>query len=1094
MTAPLRSRPLAGAAALGALLLPEAASAQAFDGTPITVHGTISRFMEPGKETILVETPSAVVNWIPNSNADTTPFDFLPAGNVATFQNGASNEDFMILNRILPDNNRPMAFNGTVLSQLVSNSGTVPGGTVVFYTPGGILIGGTAVFDVGNLLLTTIDPVVDQNGDFFVGNTYRLSSAGIGNSFVRIQPGARIDALSAGSYFAAAAPVIQQGGSVRVNGSVAYVAAEAVNLTIDSGLFDIQVQVGSSGAAATIDHRGSTGGPASEGAGDNHNIYMVAVPKNDAISLLLRGSAGYDVAAGAVEENGAIVLSAGYNVNQVASQAMPAGAGAASIDIRQANITSDLTGLATTAAAGTAFGGEALNFAGDVTLVAPNAGLGSEGGMLRVGGNAVVTTGRAGDFNFNAATGGQAILFARGGGTVQIAGSARVSASSLSPPGENATGGDSTAVANNGTILIGGALLVEADAEAGSEGLVDPGGAIGGNARLATLNGGRLRVAGAALVTSSATGAAGFGIGDATPGAAQGGFAAVAALGGEMELGSLTVRASGQGGPAFAGTPGAGLGGDARLQAGGRVTVAGATRIEANGAGGTGAGETPDLPNVSGGAGIAGAALVHVEGGAVQLDTLEATAIGTGGAAAGTGTSGGNATGGLAEVRLLGGSLAARESTLRAFGTAGAGPNATVTGGNVVAIGPAASITGNRLTAQAGVDATLGGIRMAERVDVTAQRRIAVTGPVGAQTVSLASRDIDIAGTGSVGGAGTGRADFRVLPTGTATVVGGTAAGPGYTLDREEMGRVTAARISVSVPAAEVSIGPPPEVLVDSLTLAANLQPDSFRFEILTPGTIRVVGDVLMSGAGASDSLEFTAGQRFEVITPAGSLRARDPAGNPSGSLVVASRNIVVADSALAARLADDPNFAGRDLALLLNPAPAAPRGYVEAGGVHFIVNQPQGVGPPGTLFVQNTGAHFADLAGVTVGAGGLKISPVGLATVRGFGRRLNADGSFTAGDSFFTLAVFDRISGGFTDDSELNLCNINSGQCPGRLPPAARPALTRIVLGPLLPPQAEPRGDVIDAAALSDIPLIDEPVTSGGDSSLWDEDEEEDE
>ncbi|HEX8379173.1 MAG TPA: hypothetical protein VF619_01335, partial [Allosphingosinicella sp.] len=551
MISPLRSRLLAGAAALGALILPDAASAQAFDGTPIVVHGSVTRSTGPGTETIFVETPSAVVNWIPNSNADPTPFDFLPAGNVATFQNSGQTENFMILNRILPDNGRPIVFNGTVISQLAANSGTAPGGTVVFYTPGGIVIGGTAVFDVGNLLLTTIDPVLDPSGNFFVGNSFKLSGAKTDSaSFVRIQPGARISATGQGSYVAAVAPIVRQSGAVRVNGSVAYVAAEAVNLTIDDGLFDIQVKVGSSSAAATLDHRGSTGGPASGGPGDNQAIYMVAVPKNEAVSLLLRGNAGYDVAANAAQENGAIILSAGYNIDRSATQATPGSEAPAAIDIRQANVTSDLTGVATAAAAATAFGGEALNFAGDVTLAAPEAALGSEGGILRVGGNAVVTTGRRGDFNFNAATGGQAALFARGGGAVQIAGSARVSAGTLSRPGEDATGGDATAVANGGSIDIGGGLLMEADAEAGSGDLVDPGRATAGNARLAALNGGKVQVLGAAEVTASAAGAPGFGAGDGAPGPAEGGFASLAASGGEIELGSLTLRASGQGGPA----------------------------------------------------------------------------------------------------------------------------------------------------------------------------------------------------------------------------------------------------------------------------------------------------------------------------------------------------------------------------------------------------------------------------------------------------------------------------------------------------------------------------------------------------------------
>ncbi|HEX8380648.1 MAG TPA: hypothetical protein VF619_08895, partial [Allosphingosinicella sp.] len=479
-------------------------------------------------------------------------------------------------------------------------------------------------------------------------------------------------------------------------------------------------------------------------------------------------------------------------------------------------------------------------------------------------------------------------------------------------------------------------------------------------------------------------------------------------------------------------------------------------------------------------------------GGSVRFDSLEVLAIGSGGAATGSGTNGGSGVGGLAEINVTSGTLAARDSLLQAFGVAGAGPNASGTGGNVVALGPAASMTGDRLLAQAGVDATLGGLRMNQLAGSTAQRRIAIAGPVEAQTVSLASRDIDIGPGGAVAAAGT--AAFLALPTAVRTQVGGTAAGPGYTLDRNELGRVTAGRISVNVPAPDAGIGPAPEVVVDSLTLAASAQPEPFTFEIATPGTIRVVGDVLMSGAGIADRLEFTAGRRFEVITPGGSLRALDSTGNPSGSLVVASSNVVIADSALAARLAADPNFAGRNLALLLNPAPAMPRGFVEAGGIHFILDQPKGAGPPATLFVQNSGAHFADLAGVTVGAGGLRISPVGLATVQGFGRRLNADGSFTTGEAFFRLAAFDRSGGAFTDESEFNLCKINNGLCPPRLPGAGRPALSRVALGPLLPPEAEPRDGLIESTALTDVPLIDEPVTSGGDPSLWDEDEEEEE
>jgi filamentous hemagglutinin family protein len=294
-----RAALLLGAAAI-ALGAAEQASAQAFQGTPTVVFGGVLRTTGPNSETILIDTPSAVINWAPNDIAGLGTIDFLPAGTTATFTNGPSNSNFIVLNRIIPLNPaRPIAFNGTVISQLQSLGGTVKGGTVAFYSPGGIFVGGKAVFDVGSLLLTTIDPILDVNGEFFVANRYSLSGKVDPKSFITVQQGASIKALEEGSYIALASPRILQQGNVQVNGAAAYVAAEAVALTINNGLFDIEVSTGSSSALNTLVHEGNTGGPASTGAGDNHRIYMVAVPKNSAITALLSGSAGFDAAADA---------------------------------------------------------------------------------------------------------------------------------------------------------------------------------------------------------------------------------------------------------------------------------------------------------------------------------------------------------------------------------------------------------------------------------------------------------------------------------------------------------------------------------------------------------------------------------------------------------------------------------------------------------------------------------------------------------------------------------------------------------------------------------------------------------------------------
>ena len=59
-----------------------------------------------------------------------------------------------MLNRIVPtDPTRAISLNGTVNSTL---AGGATGGNIWFVSPGGIVVGATATFDVGGLLLTTL--------------------------------------------------------------------------------------------------------------------------------------------------------------------------------------------------------------------------------------------------------------------------------------------------------------------------------------------------------------------------------------------------------------------------------------------------------------------------------------------------------------------------------------------------------------------------------------------------------------------------------------------------------------------------------------------------------------------------------------------------------------------------------------------------------------------------------------------------------------------------------------------------------------------------------------------------------------------------
>ncbi len=222
--APVRSRRLRrtlliGCALAGPGALPGWAHAQAFDGTPTTMFGSVNYDRAtPGVETIRVNTLTAVIDWRPNSA------NFLPAGNVATFTNNVDNVDYVVLNRIL--STQPMRFDGTVLSQLISASGTTStGGTIIFSSPGGLIVGATGVFDVGSLVLTTLNVDVDSNGIFYDaatrGITLSTGPSPIGNPAVVTEAGAQLRALQPNSYVALIGPVVQHAGSTRVNGSAA---------------------------------------------------------------------------------------------------------------------------------------------------------------------------------------------------------------------------------------------------------------------------------------------------------------------------------------------------------------------------------------------------------------------------------------------------------------------------------------------------------------------------------------------------------------------------------------------------------------------------------------------------------------------------------------------------------------------------------------------------------------------------------------------------------------------------------------------------------------------------------------------------------
>lgn len=334
----------------------------AFQGIGTVVSGIATIVQTPTMDTITVATPQTVINFTPFDTANGGgPITFLPSGRTGLFQNDPNSglTNFTVLNRVIPtDATRAIRFDGTVQSRIVDAiGGSTPGGTILFYSPGGIIASSSAVFDVGSLVLSAADVGFGASS-----NSFSFSGAAAGTT-VDINNGASIIAQGVGSYVALVAPRVVQSGSVRSDGSIGYIAAGAVDVTIQNNLFDISfVQGTDSGAAIT--HTGTTELTRAPNDTSPQRIYVAAVPKNDAITTLISGSLGYSAATSASVRNGAIILSAGRNVSD-------SGYGANFTDFAAGTAPANIT---IGADGGTIFNASVLTNATGDALIAPAAG------------------------------------------------------------------------------------------------------------------------------------------------------------------------------------------------------------------------------------------------------------------------------------------------------------------------------------------------------------------------------------------------------------------------------------------------------------------------------------------------------------------------------------------------------------------------------------------------------------------------------------------------------------------------------------------------------------------------------------------------
>lgn len=558
---------------------------KSLQGTPTVVSG--DAFISAGTDSVSLNSSQAVINWTPDDSSGTGAIDFLPAGKTVTFS-GFS--DFTVLNRILPGNggsvSRVIELNGTVQSQVNGSTG----GSVWFYAPGGIIAGASSVFDVGSLLLTSND--IDTTGGLFgSAGEIRFRGAAGSASAVEVLAGAQINALASGSYVALVAPHVGQGGTVTVNGGAAYVGAEAADITINGGLFDISIMAGTTDANGVV-HSGTTARPATSVSTDAQHVYMVAVPKNNALTMLLSGNVGYSAAETVVQDGSAVVLSAGHDiVNGSVGASNTTATADANFTIDAGTWQPGLTGRATGEIVVRSSAAPATHFGGPVNLTANRAITLRAGpsGLISADGDMVLTAGTGG-------TGGKIDLLTFGGsgssatnGQISVTGALTLDASAFGDgnahapllSGGNATGGQINVIATGGAISA--AILTANAYGVGGLGSDRSGDGTGGGIALSALTfagpngaeGGTLSF-GTTTVDASGSTSSDYYSSSISGGSATGGsivltgtagVAAVGALGG-LDLGAVSATASAVGGNATTGTAGDAIGGDIRVNIG----------------------------------------------------------------------------------------------------------------------------------------------------------------------------------------------------------------------------------------------------------------------------------------------------------------------------------------------------------------------------------------------------------------------------------------------------------------------------------------------------------------------------------------------
>ncbi|MEO7814369.1 MAG: hypothetical protein ABIR87_02885, partial [Sphingomicrobium sp.] len=654
---------------------PTPASAQSFLGVGTPTNGAATTIANgAGTTTITVSAPQTVINWVPTDNAtnNNVPIQFQNSNTTANF---LGNGNFAVLNNIVAnDPSRAISLNG-IINAGALGAGAAANGSIYFYAPSGLVLGGSSSINVGSLVLSTSPIFVDGSGNFINGasNQVIFGQAPRATAAITTNTTSTINAIAGDAYVAMVAPRVVHGGTITVNGSAALVGAEAATINFaPSGLFDIQVTTGSTDSQGVV-NTGKITGAVSTGAADIHRAYLVAVPKNTALTMLIGAGSnlGFNVAGAANVVGNTVVLSAGHDISGGvigAPSSGTSGGALANIQVNDSNFTSALVGEATGFAHLAAF--NPVHFYSDVRIHADGDiwfSTQAAAGTIDVTGNLSLSTERYAAFGQSMTTSKIDVYNVNGGGRITVNGATSLTSTAHGGYSftDNVAAGNATAgrllvdAAAGGAINLLGGLTATADAYGGggSAALANGGIATGGNIQIETTgNNSALTITGGAALSATGYGGSGNGgecfVCTGNGGDGHGGdINIVSGNAGGSTLGitgNLSAVASGFGGSATAATAtaGDGFGGKAAFYVGtgNNLSLTGNLLLKAEGTGGfhsTG----------NGGMGMGGRADITEEIGAtsgtiVINGNVELSSDGHGGASSGSGTRGGDGFGG----------------------------------------------------------------------------------------------------------------------------------------------------------------------------------------------------------------------------------------------------------------------------------------------------------------------------------------------------------------------------------------------------------------------------------------------------------------